>query len=262
MENLEVFRCQDSQVRVVKDDEGEPWWVAKDLTDILGYANGSRDVQRHCKYAKTLNSTEAVELTDSPRGVLVVPESDLYRLIMRSDKPDAERFQDWVVEEVLPSIRRHGAYMTPQTIEEALTSPDFIIQLATKLKEEQQARKNLEAEKAVMTPKVRGYETLMSGENTISIGDLAKAITHSPAIGRTNMFQFLRDMSVLMSSNLPYQIHRDADRFEVIAVPKTGFNGGETRIFEQTRVTGKGIDFVRRMVDQHYDSWLKSRKAA
>ena len=74
-------------------------------------ANGSRDIQRHCKRAKLLKSTETDVLEIPPRGLLIIPESDLYRLIMRSNMPDAERFQDWVMEEVLPKIRKHGGYI-------------------------------------------------------------------------------------------------------------------------------------------------------
>lgn len=89
---------------------GEPWFVANDVASALGYAVPKKAVIDHCKYAEIFKGTDSVPLTDSPRGISIIPESDVYRLIMRSNLPNAERFQDWVVEEVLPSIRKTGNY--------------------------------------------------------------------------------------------------------------------------------------------------------
>ena len=88
----------------------EPWFVANDVASALGYAVPKKAVIDHCKYAEIFKGTDSVPLTDSPRGISIIPESDVYRLIMRSNLPNAERFQDWVVEEVLPSIRKTGSY--------------------------------------------------------------------------------------------------------------------------------------------------------
>lgn len=88
----------------------EPWFVANDVASALGYAVPKKAVIDHCKYAEIFKGTDSVPLTDSPRGISIIHESDVYRLIMRSNLPNAERFQDWVVEEVLPSIRKTGNY--------------------------------------------------------------------------------------------------------------------------------------------------------
>lgn len=107
---LSIFSNEEfGSVRVVLKDS-EPWFVANDIAAALGYAVPKKAVIDHCKHAEIFKGTDLVPLTDSPRGISIIPESDVYRLIMRSNLPNAERFQDWVVEEVLPSIRKTGNY--------------------------------------------------------------------------------------------------------------------------------------------------------
>lgn len=132
--DLQMFRENGWEVRVVSKD-GEPWFVASDIAKALGYENPSRDVQRHCKKVNKFSPTEMV---GTPFNI--IPESDVYRLIMRSNMPDAERFQEWVMDEVLPSIRKHGMYATPLTLENMVADPDWAIGLLQQLKYEQQQR--------------------------------------------------------------------------------------------------------------------------
>ena len=108
--DLSIFSSEEfGSIRVVLKGS-EPWFVANDVASALGYAVPKKAVIDHCKYAEIFKGTDSVPLTDSPRGISIIPESDVYRLIMRSNLPNAERFQDWVVEEVLPSIRKTGNY--------------------------------------------------------------------------------------------------------------------------------------------------------
>jgi prophage antirepressor-like protein len=90
---------------------GNPWWVAKEVCDILGYLNSRKAVKDHCKHAKLLRGNESLRLGFNPRGVTLIPESDLYRLTIQSKLPTAERFEEWVVEDVLPTIRKTGGYI-------------------------------------------------------------------------------------------------------------------------------------------------------
>ena len=136
--SLIPFEYRGASFRVVLS--GREMFIAKDVCGILGYKNASKAVADHCKHPEALSSNESLLLSGQSRGLLIIPESDLYRLIMRSNMPDAERFQDWVCEEVLPSIRKHGAYLTPKTTEELLRDPDLIIGLCQKVKEEQRLR--------------------------------------------------------------------------------------------------------------------------
>ena len=111
---------QFGSVRVIMRGE-DPWFVAKDVAVCLGYSDPKRAVYDHCKKVELLKGVDSTPLTNSPRGISIIPESDLYRLIMRSHLPNAEAFQDWVVEEVLPQIRKTGSYsQAPQTYLEAL----------------------------------------------------------------------------------------------------------------------------------------------
>lgn len=121
------------EIRVL-EIENEPWFVGRDIATVLGYSNPPKAVRTHVD-----EEDKGVNEMDTPGGkqkIIVINESGLYSLILNSKLPNAKKFKRWVTNEVLPSIRKHGAYMTENTIEKALTSPDFLIQLATKLKEE------------------------------------------------------------------------------------------------------------------------------
>lgn len=103
--------------------DGEPWFVARDVAEALGYAKPQNAVSAHCKYPKLFNGPESGRLTDSPRGITIIPERDVYRLISRSELPAAEKFEEWVYGEVLPSIRKTGSYGTPAV---DLNDPAFL----------------------------------------------------------------------------------------------------------------------------------------
>jgi prophage antirepressor-like protein len=163
------FEFDGMQVRVVVL-EGEPWFVGRDVAGALGYENLSRDIQRHCNHAKTLKGTESEPLTDSPRGVLIIPESDVYRLIMRSNLPEAERFQAWVTEEVLPSIRKTGGYgkTNPGPDSNPFENPETVVQLAVAFRD---TCRQLESEKKLRQVEHDGRKRAEDA-NTILLGDL------------------------------------------------------------------------------------------
>ena len=98
------------QIRVIQDDQGEPWFVAKDVAGVLGYTDTNQAVRNHCKYPKLLKGVESTGLTSSRYGINIIKEADVYRLIIKSRLPQAEAFEEWVMEEVLPSIRKTGSY--------------------------------------------------------------------------------------------------------------------------------------------------------
>ena len=136
-----------------------------------------------------------------------VNEKNLYKVIMRSDKPQAEPFQDWVCGEVLPSIRKHGAYMTNDTLEKALTSPDFLIQLATNLKEEQQKRIEAERKVTEAAPAVAFTNAVQSANSSCLIGELAKLIAQNGySIGEKRLFAWMRDNGYLGKHGERYNI--------------------------------------------------------
>lgn len=142
MNELQTFNFEQNNIRTVMIDD-KIYFVAKDVATALGYARPENAVATHCKGSLK----QGVLTKGGIQETTIIPESDVYRLITNSKLPSAEKFSDWVFEEVLPTIRKHGGYLTEQKIEEALLNPDTLIQLATTLKEEKEKRKALEAEK-------------------------------------------------------------------------------------------------------------------
>ena len=177
MNELQVFNSKEfGDIRTTEID-GKPYFVANDVARALGYKRPADEVTAHCK-----GSVKHRYLTDGGEQELkVIPEGDIYRLTVRSKLPSAEKFEKWVFDEVIPSIHQYGAYMTEQTIEKALTSPDFLIQLATKLKDEQTRRKEAEAEIRVkdqiigeLKPKADYYDEILKNPGLVTITQIAK----------------------------------------------------------------------------------------
>ena len=180
MENQITVFASDKfgDVRIVQIGN-EPWFVGKDICDILGYQNGSRDINRHVDEEDRQNYQNGT--FESNRGLTIINESGVYALILSSKLPQAKEFKHWVTHEVLPSIRKHGAYLTDNALEEALTSPDFLIKLATQLKEEKEARlkaeqKTIEQEKTieVLKPKADYTDMILKNNSLVTITQIAK----------------------------------------------------------------------------------------
>lgn len=168
---IQTFNFNNTPLRTLTDEAGDPWFVAKDVCNILEISNPSDALQSLDDDEKT-NLGNSYVWSEPGRKPLIISEPGLYRLVMRSRKPEAKEFQRWVTHEVLPSIRKHGAYMTQQTLDKALTSPDFLIQLATKLKEEQEKVKALE-------PKAKALDAFTSVEDRLLVRDAAKVLSNS-----------------------------------------------------------------------------------
>lgn len=173
-----VFQYGGNELQTIIKN-GEPWFVAKDVCKILEIKNVSDAVSKLNKNFKT-----TIGLTDTgsnyKTNALAVNEAGLYKLVFKSRKEEAEKFSDWVAEEILPSIRKNGAYMTEQTLEKALTNPDFLIQLATQLKEEKTKLKTeqektaiLEQQIAEYEPKVNYLDTILNSKDTVLISQIA-----------------------------------------------------------------------------------------
>lgn len=180
-EQLQTWNYESSKIRTVEKD-GEPWFVAKDVAAVLGYKNTKDAVARHVDPEDSvLNGVVIPDPIGREQVYRIINESGLYSLILSSKLPNAKKFKRWVTNEVLPTIRKHGAYMTEQTLERALTSPDFLIELATQLKAEQAQRKQLETTVAVqnqqiaeLQPKASYYDAVLNCKDLISITSIAK----------------------------------------------------------------------------------------
>lgn len=240
MSEIKVFESLEfGKVRVAGTSE-KPLFCLADVCKIL-------DLQvSPTKNRLNKDGVNLIKVTDSlgrTQEATFVSESNLYKVIMRSDKPQAEPFQDWVCGEVLPSIRKHGAYMTPETIEKTLTSPDFIIQLATQLKNEQEKRKSAEAKIEADKPKVLFSEAVEASKKSILIRELAKIITQNGyQIGEKQLYERLRKAGYLCSvgesRNQPSQTYVNMGLFEIRK--RVIIDRGETKVYNTTMVTGKG----------------------
>lgn len=236
-----IFNYGDQQVRVVLQDE-EPQFVAKDVCEILELGDVSKAVSRLDEDEKGTNS---IPTPGGSQFLLTVNESGLYSLVLGSRKPEARQFKRWITHEVLPSIRKHGTYMTAETIEKTLNDPDFIIGLASKLKEEQQARKTLEAQINTDRPKVIFAEALETSTNAILIGELAKLLKQNGVgIGQNRLFQKLRTEGYLGTRgeyyNMPTQKAMELKLFQ-IKTRSINNPDGSVRVTKTTKVTGKGM---------------------
>lgn len=177
MNELQVFNSKEfGDIRTTEID-GKPYFVANDVAKALGYVETAKAISTHCKGVSEMD----IPSKGGVQCMKIIPEGDIYRLIVRSKLPSAEKFEKWVFDEVIPSIHQYGAYMTEQTIEKALASPDFLIQLATKLKDEQTKRKEAETEIRVkdqiigeLKPKADYYDEILKNPGLVTITQIAK----------------------------------------------------------------------------------------
>lgn len=185
----------------------------------------------------------------------VINESGLYDLVFDASRQsksqevreNARKFRHWVTNEVLPSIRKHGAYMTPQTIEKALLNPDTIINLATQLKEEQQKRKQLQEENEVMKPKAIFADAVTTSHTSILVGQLAKILKQNGVdTGQNRLFKWMRDNGYLgkrgSNRNVPTQYAMELGLFKTKETAVT-HSDGHTTVQITTKVTGKGQQY-------------------
>lgn len=232
------------EIRTVVKDE-EIGFLASDLCRVLGTKTSNlKSILDSDNFLNVYNINIGNHGGKKP---LVVNESGFYTLVLKSRKPQAKPFQKWVTGEVLPSIRKHGGYLTPQKIEEVLTDPDTIIQLATTLKEEQARRKALEAENQVMQPKALFADAVAASHTSILVGELAKLLKQNGVeIGQNRLFKWLRENGYLMkagsSYNMPTQRSMERELFEVKETSITHSDGHIT-VQKTPKVTGKGQQY-------------------
>lgn len=241
MNELKLFENPDfGNVRTLETDDGRVMFCGKDVSIALGYSNPRDALARHCKGVVKCDA-----LTKGGKQELAfIPESDVYRLAFGSKLPNAERFTDWVAEEVIPSIRKHGAYMTDDVLKKALTSPDFLIQLATELKNEKEKNRQLKTQIEKDKPKTIFADAVSASASSILVGDLAKLIRQNGYdIGQKRLFSWMRDNGYLMKSgssyNLPTQYSMDREWFEIKETTVVHADG-HTTVNKTPKVTGKG----------------------
>lgn len=171
MNEVQVFNFEQSNVRTVVIDN-EPYFVGKDVAEVLGYSNPQKAIRDHVDIDDKL--TERIVLSGQNREVIVINESGVYSLIFGSKLDSAKRFKKWVTSEVLPNIRKNGGYLTDSKIEEVLTNPDTIINLAKQLKEERNQKLMLQQQVAESRPKADYYDRIMKSKSLVAISQIAE----------------------------------------------------------------------------------------
>lgn len=180
MNNLKIFEnAEFGKIRTMEQN-GEPWFVGKDVADILGYKNGSRDINSHVDEEDRLKYQ--ISTAGQMREQTFINESGLYSLVLSSKLPTAKIFKRWITKEVIPAIRKHGGYLTPEKTEELLRNPDLLIQMLTDLKIERAKRAEAEQQLKAAEPKVIFADAVSASDTTILIGDIWLKVPQKQAI--------------------------------------------------------------------------------
>ena len=255
MNELQVFNNNEfGQLRTINID-GKDYFVGKDIALALGYAIPSKAINTHCKGVSKME----VPTNGGIQQMLMITEGDIYRLITHSKLPNAEKFEEWVFDEVLPSIRKHGMYATENTIDNILNDPDFGIRLLTELKEEKAKRKAVEEENKNNKPKVIFADAVATSQTSILVGELAKILKQNDIeIGEKRLFKWLRDNGYLIKRNgsdynMPTQKSVDLG---VIEIKERAINNpdGSVRVTKTPKVTGKGQQyFINKFLNNKED---------
>lgn len=247
---LTQFTYKNTALRTLEINS-QPWFVAKDVCDILELTNIRPSL------AALDEDEKGVHTIYTPGGnqeMTVISEPGLYSLILRSRKPEAKAFKRWVTHEILPSIRRHGMYATESVVDAMLADPDAMIRTLTALKEERAKRAQLEAQAEADAPKVRFANAVESAQTDILIGDLAKILRGNGInTGQKRLFEWMRENGYLIkqrgsSWNMPTQKAMDMGLFRVKESVVT-HPDGHTTVHRTTKVTGRGQTyFVNRLL--------------
>jgi anti-repressor protein len=239
---MQVFEFENKKVRIV-DMDGIPAFVAKDVVEGVG-AVWKGDAGSIAHVPEEWKGVCSVQTPGGTQHMTGFKEQGIYFYLARCDKPAALPFQKKIAGEILPSIRKYGAYMTPQKIEEALTNPDTIIELAQILKKEQAKARELAAQIEEDRPKVLFADSVSASHTSILIGELAKLLRQNGVeIGQNRLFEKLREEGYLMkdgsSRNMPTQRAMELELFEMKETTINRSDGG-IDLKKTPKVTGRG----------------------
>lgn len=233
MNNLQIFKNEEfGEVRTVIKD-GEPMFCLADVCRVLDISNVSM-----CKGRLNQDGVSTTEVIDSigrKQSATFISESNFYKVIFQSRKPEAERFTDWVTSEVLPQIRKTGSYHLPQSYKEALR--ELLIAVEEKEK--------LALENENMKPKADFFDAVADSKDATDIANVAKVL-NVPGYGRNNLFEFLRKKGILQPNNIPYQRYIDNGWFRVIEQKYQ--RDGMPCINFKTLVYQRGVDGIRKLL--------------
>lgn len=241
MNNLQLFEFENQKVRTLKIDD-EPYFVGKDVANILGYSNPNKALRDHIDAEDKRG--ERIVTPSGNQVTIVINESGLYSLILSSKMPNAKRFKHWVTSEVLPTIRKHGAYMTDQKAFDVVHNKnglaDLLQQAADQLKQ-----KDIQIEE--MKPKAMLADAITASETSILVGEMAKILKKNGVnTGQNRFFKWLRENGYLIKRkgtdyNMPTQKSMNLKLFEI--KERTIVDGNSTRIVKTPKITGNGQQY-------------------
>ncbi|MCV2499125.1 phage antirepressor, partial [Melissococcus plutonius] len=238
MNTPQIFNFEQDEVRTVLIND-EPYFVGRDVANILGYTNTAKAIKDHVDDEDKL--TERIVMSGQNREVNIINESGLYSLILSSKMPNAKKFKRWVTSKVLPSIRKHGMYAT----DDLINNPDLLIKVATELKQEKAKRIAVEKQNDKLKPKAIFADSVSASHTSILVGELAKLLKQNGLdMGQNKLFTWLRDHGYLIRRkgtdyNMPTQRSMEQGLFEI---KETAINrsNGTVSISKTPKVTGKG----------------------
>ena len=229
------------------EKDGTAYLKLENVARGLGFVQMKNGVE-YVKWERVSSYLEELGFSPEVGKDSFIPENIFYRLAMKAKNETAERFQAKVADEIIPSIRKHGAYMTADTLEKALSSPDFLIQLATKLKEEKERNAALLEDVSRMKPKEVFADAVSTSKASILVGELAKILKQNGyETGEKRLFTQLREQKYLISRrgtdyNMPTQKSMELGLFEIKETASTHADG-HTTVSKTTKVTGKGQQY-------------------
>ena len=235
MNELQIFNNPEfGSVRTITKD-GKTYFVGNDVAKALGYSETAKAIRTHCKGVSEMD----IPTNGGIQTMKMITEGDIYRLVIKSQLPQAEKFESWVFDNVIPSIRKNGGYIANQ---EQMT-PEQIVANALIVAQNIISQKDRQIEE--MKPKADFFDAVADSKTAISMNEVAKVL-NIKGYGRNNLFEFLRENKVLDRWNVPYQKYVDNGWFRVIEQHYQ--KNGEPIVTTKTLVYQKGVDSIRRMI--------------
>lgn len=240
MNDVKKFNFEDSDVRTVLINN-TPYFVGNDVSKVLGYSNYRKATADHVEVEDKLRTQ--IRDAGQNRETTLITESGVYSLILTSKLPSAKRFKHWVTSEVLPAIRKTGAYVTSKTAEEWLNNPDMMIQVLQRYKDDQLKIQQLHDENEIMRPKADFADAVAVSKGVIPVGAMATLLKQNGVeIGQNRFFQYLREHGYLISSGHRYNAPTQRSlNLGIMKVRETVVNTNHRTISNFTpMITGKG----------------------
>ena len=253
MKSLEVFHFKGRQVRTIQLD-GEPWFVAADVCDVLGLSNPSQALSYLDRDERRLITNEAWRTNGN---MAVVSEPGLYSLVLRSRRPEAKGFRRWIAHEVIPALRQCGEYRLPAVSSVAAVTAGQLLQFSRR--DLLNLALEAEAECEELRPKAAFFDRVADSSDSFSLAETAKML-ETEGYGRNNLIKFLRREGILMASNVAKQRYIDRGYFHIVQSEYLAPDG-TPRVKAVTRVYEKGVNFIRHRLDNFLLQYMERQNS-